>query len=161
MSNKPKIYANCKAGCLWETVHKDDWQSSAGFIRQDVTDNGTYKEYILEAGQTVILKGDIIGETGLSWKVQLQVIDAYGNVYHEETVARSLWDNYLKVTSCRVYHDADRDVLRFYFEVGRRGAQRTCEVSSAPIYIRLMYVDEVYLVNDAMEAVLLAEEVSV
>lgn len=160
MSNKPKIYANCKAGCSWETVHKDDFQRSAAFVRQNVEDNGTYKEFILEAGQTAILKGDIIGDTGLTWKVKLQVIDADNNVYHEETVARSLWDNYLKVTNCRVYY-ADNDVTKFYFEVGRNGEQRTCEVSSMTIYIRLMYVDEVYLVNDAMEAIISAEEVSV
>ena len=25
MSNKPKIWANCNAGCKWETVHKSDY----------------------------------------------------------------------------------------------------------------------------------------
>lgn len=41
MSNKPKIYGTCKAGCLWETVHKDDIQS-AGFTKLDwyETDTG-------------------------------------------------------------------------------------------------------------------------
>lgn len=160
MSNKPKIYAHCKAGCLWETVHKDDFQRSAGFIRKNVEDNGTYKEFILEAGQTAILKGDIIGDTELTWKVKLQVIDADNNVYYEETVARSLWDNYLKITNCGVYY-AGNDVDKFYFEVGRSGEKRSCEVSSRTIYIRLLYVDEVYLVNDAMEEILMAEEVSV
>ena len=29
MKNKPRIFAGCKAGCLWETVHKSDFQSLA------------------------------------------------------------------------------------------------------------------------------------
>lgn len=33
MSDKPKIYANCKAGCLWETVHKSDFDMSASIIK--------------------------------------------------------------------------------------------------------------------------------
>lgn len=32
MSNKPRIYSHCKAGCSWETVHKDDFERSAAFI---------------------------------------------------------------------------------------------------------------------------------
>ena len=32
MSNKPKIHATCKAGCLWETVHLDDFKRSASIV---------------------------------------------------------------------------------------------------------------------------------
>lgn len=39
MSNKPKIYANCKAGCSWETVHRDEFLASASHIEQFI-DNG-------------------------------------------------------------------------------------------------------------------------
>ena len=40
MSNKPKIYAPCKAGCEWETVHKEDFERSASHIRQNIGANG-------------------------------------------------------------------------------------------------------------------------
>lgn len=29
MSDRPKIWAHCAAGCLWETVHKDEFLASA------------------------------------------------------------------------------------------------------------------------------------
>lgn len=160
MSNKPKIYANCKAGCSWETVHKDDFQRSAAFIRQNVIDNGTSKEFILKEGQTVILKGDIIHETGFYWKPKVVITDEYGVIYYEDYVARSLWDTYFKVTSCGTYF-TDTDKLTFYYEVGRSGSKRSCEVNSRGILIRLIDVDEVYLVNDAMDEILSAEEESV
>lgn len=40
MSNKPKIHATCKAGCLWETVHKDDFDASASHIKQYIDESG-------------------------------------------------------------------------------------------------------------------------
>lgn len=43
MSNKPKIYANCKAGCLWETVHKDDFDNAATWIKQYPDESGVYE----------------------------------------------------------------------------------------------------------------------
>jgi hypothetical protein len=43
MSDKPKIYGNCKAGCLWETVHKDDFDRSATWIKQYADEDGVYK----------------------------------------------------------------------------------------------------------------------
>lgn len=43
MSNKPKIYANCKAGCLWETVHKDDFDRSATWLKQYPDENNVYE----------------------------------------------------------------------------------------------------------------------
>ena len=39
---KPKIYAICKAGCLWETVHKDDFDKSAAWIKQYPGESGVY-----------------------------------------------------------------------------------------------------------------------
>lgn len=50
MANKPKIYGNCKAGCQWETVHKDDWERSASHT--EVTEytevDGWRKQYNVE-----------------------------------------------------------------------------------------------------------------
>lgn len=40
MSNKPKIYAPCKAGCNWETVHKSDFDASASHIKQNIGEDG-------------------------------------------------------------------------------------------------------------------------
>ena len=52
-TNKPKIYASCKAGCNWETIHKSDFEAMASHIRQNVIDGKcdliSGKEYIIFA----------------------------------------------------------------------------------------------------------------
>ena len=40
MSDKPKIYSHCPAGCLWETVHMDDFMRSASHINMPVGELG-------------------------------------------------------------------------------------------------------------------------
>ena len=51
MDNKPKVYSTCKAGCEWETVHKEDFEKSAAYIPVNWSENeGNYylssvKEY--------------------------------------------------------------------------------------------------------------------
>lgn len=49
MSDKPKIYANCPAGCLWETIHKEDFEKSAAYIPQAKNSDG---KFYLSAGKT-------------------------------------------------------------------------------------------------------------
>ena len=44
MSNKPKIYSFCKAGCQWETVHKDDFLKAATYIQMLIENNRCYLE---------------------------------------------------------------------------------------------------------------------
>ena len=42
MSNKPKIYGYCDAGCRWETVHKDDFLNSASIVKHNTNEAGTF-----------------------------------------------------------------------------------------------------------------------
>lgn len=42
MSKKPPIKATCPAGCLWETVHKEDWENGTTFIEQYPDADGLY-----------------------------------------------------------------------------------------------------------------------
>ena len=39
--NKPRIFATCKAGCQWETVHKDDLYDFTGYSPLEVGANGS------------------------------------------------------------------------------------------------------------------------
>ena len=48
MSNKPKIYGTCAAGCLWETVHKEDFEKCAAVIPIYPNTEG---KYLLEVGK--------------------------------------------------------------------------------------------------------------
>lgn len=73
--SKPTIYANCAAGCKWETVHKDDFWRSASHIKLHASDDGNFylvggKEYKIFAEKAdneftcaVILSYSMAGET--------------------------------------------------------------------------------------------------
>jgi hypothetical protein len=57
MSNKPNIYGTCPAGCLWETVHKSDFEALATHIEVPLIDGGDFylqigKEYRIFSTQT-------------------------------------------------------------------------------------------------------------
>lgn len=50
MSNKPKIYAHCLAGCKWEVPHKSDVEEIATLLQEPINADGTFycelgKEY--------------------------------------------------------------------------------------------------------------------
>lgn len=40
--SKPKIYGFCAAGCKWETVHKDDFQNAATWVKQYPSTEGIF-----------------------------------------------------------------------------------------------------------------------
>lgn len=85
MSNKPRIFANCPAGCKWETVHKDDFLNSASIVEMMPNDDGSFD---LEVGKTYKL---LENGTDVAWKGKIQVaFDHYqkdgGNITYRETV---------------------------------------------------------------------------
>lgn len=105
MSNKPKIYATCPAGCLWETVHKDDFLRSAAYIKQTEKAEG----YILEQGRTYRLKKRFEGAT--TWGFAFAIVYKYWAtadsppMEFEETVEITLpapteFDDYAKIKIC-------------------------------------------------------------
>lgn len=55
MSNKPKIYAHCKAGCLWETPHKVDVDDEFAKVRLEIA------EQIQASGNIQIASGSYTG----------------------------------------------------------------------------------------------------
>lgn len=57
MGRLAKIFASCKAGCLWETVHRSEFEKSASHIEQYPQEDGSYllevgKEYKIFAPKT-------------------------------------------------------------------------------------------------------------
>lgn len=51
MADKPSIYAHCKAGCLWETAHKEDVDAKAPAHILSDTD--------ITAGSTALANGQL------------------------------------------------------------------------------------------------------
>lgn len=96
MSDKPKIYANCPAGCLWETVHKSDFERSAAFIKQYPNENG---EYTLEQGKTYIVKRAPNASQMGYYKINPVASDDFYNPLPEDTLAISYPDSYSEYDS--------------------------------------------------------------
>ena len=42
-TDKPKIYGTCKAGCRWETIHKQDFEDAQPFVRINPNTDGIYE----------------------------------------------------------------------------------------------------------------------
>lgn len=70
MSNKPKIYATCPAGCLWETVHRDEFAKSASLVNVPVTAGSCavdgFGKYRIHSAQ---------GETGGYYAAKIYLMD--------------------------------------------------------------------------------------
>ena len=53
MSNKPRIYGYCPAGCKWETVHRDEFERSASIVACNKTEGDSFS---LEPRKTYRIK---------------------------------------------------------------------------------------------------------
>lgn len=81
MSNKPNIFATCPAGCLWETVHKDDFLRSASIVRQYPNESGEFK---IETGRAYWIKNsNAVASWGIT--VSLSMSAVYGGLEMIET----------------------------------------------------------------------------
>lgn len=96
MSNKPKIYAFCQAGCKWETVHKSDFENSATYVKQVAVDD----VYTLPPKKCYKIYSDIVTGSYYS-SIRLN--------YNEDGVDKEfIFDNITEVDYYRDY---------FYFEI--------------------------------------------
>lgn len=138
--NKPSIYANCKAGCSWETVHKDDFLRSASHIRQSMSEDGRYylekgKEYkiFVQKGASVFaVKFDYTHSTAGS---QVYVIErANGDAY-----ADSFTFKLLDIT-----YDTSRNSIALVYDfAGIRKTEWIADLSSTWIEGKCLYVEGV------------------
>lgn len=69
MSNKPKIYATCPAGCLWETVHRDEFEKSASIYELTPNADG---DYIVSAPIKLKVVSPL-NEDGTAYAAELQM----------------------------------------------------------------------------------------
>lgn len=95
----PRIYANCPAGCKWETVHRDEFERSAAYVKQRPTDFGYYQ---LEAGKTykiVQIVNDL--ETAGFWGLTLDIVInfniANGELSETKSVTLPTYDKYSNI----------------------------------------------------------------
>lgn len=84
MTSKPKIYANCDAGCRWQTVHYDDFVKSAAFIRQTANGDGSYT---LELGKEYKIYASVFSNN--TWDCALIIAFASGGATQIEIPNRA------------------------------------------------------------------------
>jgi hypothetical protein len=112
MSNKPRIYANCPAGCRWETVHKSDFDKSAAYIKQYADSDGCFH---LDIGKTYKIN-TIINPTELlgTWAFAIYATITYsfgGTEYSsKEKLTLPDFNKYEQnITFC--FHEATNEVM--------------------------------------------------
>lgn len=171
MSDKPKIYGTCAAGCLWETVHKTDFLKSAS---QVMVEEDGWQHHTLEVGKSYKVKKTVDGAT--EWGFILQVTANYrAFVWNEEagtlveqdadkTVTVDLgtptiYDDYKKIRVCgfelQSYGDASDKKVIFVIELdGVRqeidSGEKTAIITNNPVTgaCVLFNATEVYLLNE-------------
>lgn len=103
--SKPRIYGTCPAGCLWETVHIDDFLRSASIVKQTEQAEG----YVLEAGRTYKVRKRFDGAT--TWGFAFAIWYSYQVNSDGEIVTRTQsvdvelpettkFDDYAKIKIC-------------------------------------------------------------
>ena len=116
--SKPKIYASCKAGCLWETVHYSDFLASGGlspitntsniFYLVDETVNLLEENPYYDSNIKYRITDGTVAD-GSDWNITLGVtllLDGEGTAYEAlELPTRSKWE-----------HDIEFVLKSIYFE---------------------------------------------
>ena len=95
--SKPKIYANCKAGCLWETVHKDDFDKSATWFEQTPNENSVYKlspvknykivSAVVSNAYSCVVSLEYTDVTAQSHTFEISEFDEYRNYFYFEILS--------------------------------------------------------------------------
>lgn len=100
MSKKPPIKATCPAGCLWETVHKEDWINGTTYIEQYKDENDLYH---LSTGKQYKIFGRNVSQVVLTYATDSKynfIItheDEYANYIVFKILDFSLNENKIKV----------------------------------------------------------------
>lgn len=151
MSNKPKIYATCKSGCEWETVHKDDFLRSASIVKlaegntaylcDDI--NATYKLVGAGSASAWIMYNDADGE-GYYAHISISAIDKYRNYATFQFLAVE------KIPEDEI-EDGDPFTHNLVYELNGEVVTKKTIMSSideSSIKLRLNGVGAIYLYNE-------------
>lgn len=95
--SRPKIFGFCKAGCQWETVHRDEFLQSASIVKQYAADG----EFLLEVGKKYKIAKTVKNATawGFTVSVEFHTDDALQTGYACDITfpACTKYDKYLTV----------------------------------------------------------------
>lgn len=125
MSNKPKIYSFCNAGCKWPTVHEDDFISAATYIEKpvDLIREGKNVHY-LEIGKQYKIKAPK-SDVGYHCSITFEFTMSNEN-YSTDTLGLITIPNTDKYADSFVFkllevvHDSDNELYLIYERSGVR-----------------------------------------
>ena len=152
MSNKPRIYGFCKAGCQWETVHKDDFLNSASIVKIPKNADGTFtldpeRKYRIVSGIT---------DGRWDFSIDISVSHSGDSILYTIPVEGLEHEEFSKSVNFRYLgtsYDAEIGTYIFYEIDGTRRSSflfyHKTEVKS--VSITLENATEVYLYNEDAE----------
>lgn len=114
MTNKPNIYGTCPAGCLWETVHKDDFLRSASVARVRADESGSVS---LEFGRKYKIKKTVANTTSWGFAVSATFYHSIEketlvfNIVNSGNPATTKYEEYLTIRMCEIYLNNYEPVL--------------------------------------------------
>lgn len=167
MSNKPKLYGFCDAGCKWETVHRDEFLSSAPMIPcSDL--NGVY--YLDPRKAYRIKKSTDFSNSGWGFRIDLVFTVNETGMPYSYTIFESdgkldganfpaVYKEYFPIRLCDLYSSeiAGHGVYRFAVVEHEGGTKiiNMGEVSTAETYrnasLQVFGASGCYLINESGE----------
>lgn len=107
--SKPRIYGTCDAGCLWETVHKEDFLRSASIVQVSADESGSVN---LEFGRKYKIKKTVANGTSWGFTVSATFYDETETVNLVYDIVNSVfpdpptkYEDYLFIRLCEFYLD--------------------------------------------------------
>lgn len=121
MNNKPKIHATCKAGCLWETIHKSDFEKSASHVIQYANDNGNY---VFELGKEYKIFAPKNAENQFTCSVIFAYSENGANKTHEITFTNyDQYEEYFTFRLLEAIKNSESEIKIVYEIAGLRYAE--------------------------------------
>ena len=161
MSNKPKIYSFCPAGCKWETVHKEDFEKSAAFI--PVAWSGAEENYFLEIGKEYKIFSE--KDENNNFTCSISYFYKKNNVVTEHIITWTNADKYANNFNFRLLDAYKNDYggLTLVYEIaGKRYSDKVFASSTATLleneYLNISGASKVLIFNEDAEIVARGEQ---
>ncbi len=160
MSNKPKIYGTCPAGCLWETVHKEDFLNACAVVEVKPIFESAWH---IELGKQYKICGENIADSGYKFSITFKYLDGETETAYNFTIPHD--DKYADYVVFKLLEAAiseDTNILTLVYEMA--GIRYTETISGTAIslleedYLIIENADEVYKYNDGASFTLKYDE---